>query len=276
MCSLAGCTEPHFKASTPTSLSISLFPLSNPSARQPILSAIAPAAPSTMVPIIAPSPRPAYTKCLSRTAPRTPAQPTDPSDDPFYVVPDSRPLKSPPQLLSPFRLPEDAGRSKLSKPAPCSPTKRRRGLSSNLSRSGRRRHNPRSECCISNFPRPPTSLDDLPWISALTIEPDLTDPWDIADLSLLNADWQAMRDGPGPVRRRKTSLRSDPLAPSTPTRNASPSPAPFPFVSLDDTLQTPAPRPYPPTSDVIFKGLYPIFPEDIDYPSRPADSQLSP
>lgn len=164
----------------------------------------------------------------------------------------------------------------LSKPVPCSPSKRRRGVSSNLSRSARRRHNPRSECCINTFPRPITSFDDLPWISALTIESDLTDPWDIADLSLLNADWQGMEDGAGPIRRRKTSLRTDPLSRSTPARNNSPSPVPFPFVSLTGVPHTPAPRFYADPSEVVFQGLRPIFPADIDYPPRPVDIQPSP
>ncbi|OJT04299.1 hypothetical protein TRAPUB_4933 [Trametes pubescens] len=212
-----------------------------------------------MVSLATPKPRTAPAKLSARTTqPRTPSQPSDPADDPFYVsgaynaslphlltpqqvVPDSRSLKSPPQLLSPFRLPEDAGRPK---------------------------------CCINPFPRPITSLDDLPWISALTIEPDYTDPWDIADLSLLNADWQER--GPGPMRRRKTSLRSDPLSPSTPTRKERPSPIPFPFVSMDEFPETPAPRPYADPSEVIFHGLHPIFPSDLDYPPRRVDMTVSP
>ncbi|KAL1944483.1 hypothetical protein VTO73DRAFT_2913 [Trametes versicolor] len=227
-----------------------------------------------MVSLATPKPRTAAAKFSARTTqPRTPSQPSDLADDPFYVVPDARSLKSPPQLLSPFRLPEDAGRPKLSKPAPCSPTKRRRGLSSNLTRSARRRHT-RAECCINTFPRPLSSLDDLPWISTLTIEPDYTDPWDIADLSLLNADWQER--GPGPMRRRKTSLRSDPLSPSTPTRKERSSPIPFPFVSMDEFPETPAPRPYADHSEVIFHGLRPIFPSDLDYPPRRVDITPSP
>ncbi|KAI0362168.1 hypothetical protein OH77DRAFT_1390182 [Trametes cingulata] len=229
-----------------------------------------------MVPIASPKPRTAPTKLSNRSTARAPSPPCDPADDPFYFVPDPRSLKSPPRLLSPFRLPEDAGRPKLSKPAPCSPTKRRRGLSSNLSRSTRRRHTARSECCINTFPRPITSIDELPWISALTIQPDFTDPWDIADLSLLNADYQAMSEGPGPVRRRKTSLRSDPLSQSSPKRAESPTPISFPFASLDGMPQTPYPRQCADPSEVVFHALHPIFPSDIDYPSNRPDNDMSP
>lgn len=85
-----------------------------------------------MVSLATPKPRTAAAKLSARTTqPRTPSQPSDLADDPFYVssaynaslprlltpqqvVPDARSLKSPPQLLSPFRLPEDAGRPKVS------------------------------------------------------------------------------------------------------------------------------------------------------------------
>ncbi|KAI0374946.1 hypothetical protein BV20DRAFT_403650 [Pilatotrama ljubarskyi] len=226
-----------------------------------------------MVPIISPKPRSAPAQLPNRPAPRGPSPPCDPADDPFYFVPDPRSLKSPPRLLSPFRLPEEAGRPK---PAPCSPTKRRRGVSSNLSRSGRRRHTARSECCINTFPRPITSLDELPWISALTIQPDFTDPWDIADLSLLNADWQAMSEGPGPVRRRKMSLRSDPLSQSSPKRAESPTPVSFPFASTDGAPQTPYPRSFADPSEVVFHALHPIFPSDVAYPPNRTDNEMSP
>ncbi|KAI0331112.1 hypothetical protein GY45DRAFT_1407118 [Cubamyces sp. BRFM 1775] len=228
-----------------------------------------------MVPIVSQESRPAHKLNSNRSTPRAPSQPCDPANDPFYFVPDARSTKSPQQLLPPFRLPEEAGRSKLSKPAPCSPTKRRRGLSSNLSRSVRRRHTPRPECCINNLPRPITSFDELPWISALTIEPDLTDPWDIADLSLLKADWQEMSSGPGPMRRRKTSLRSDPLSQSSPHTREPPSPIPFPFIQRDDIPQTPAPKFYPDPSEVIFQGLYPLFPSDVDTVSGTEDIEAS-
>ncbi|CDO69527.1 hypothetical protein BN946_scf184785.g32 [Trametes cinnabarina] len=232
-----------------------------------------------MVPPLATNPRAPHSSKPSCTTPKAPSQPSDPSDDPFYYqfVPDSHSIKSAPQLLPPFRLPEEAGRSKLSKPqpAPCSPTKRRRGLNSNLSRSTRRRHGPRSEYCINTFPRAYTSFDDIPWISALTIEPDPTDPWDIADLSMLKADWDQLADGPGPVRRRKTSLRSDPLAATAP-RNEPPSPVPFPFIHQDGVPQTPAPRYLADSSEIIFRDLHPIFPVDVEYASNTADVETSP
>ncbi|KAI0647100.1 hypothetical protein C8Q79DRAFT_1009242 [Trametes meyenii] len=223
--------------------------------------------------MVSPNPRSASTQTSSRSAPRAPTQPCDPADDPFFFVPDPRTLKTP-QLLSPFRLPEEAGRTKLSKPAPCSPTKRRRGLSSNLSRSGRRRHTARSDCCTTTFPRPITSFDDLPWISALTIEPDYTDPWDIADLSLLHHSWQEIveADGPGPVRRRKTPLRSNPLLQPSPKSSRPHSPIPFPFAHPDEMPQTPPPRLFADPSEVVFQGLHPlIFSPDLERSSGPVD-----
>ena len=140
----------------------------------------------------------------------------------------------------------------LSKP-PCSPTKRRRGVSRNLSRSARNRHCARSDCCINTICRPLTSLDDLPWISALTIEPDSTNPWDIADLSLLDHSL-------GPVRRRKTSLRSNPMddPDSSPLL---PSQLPLPVDDLPSRPTTPEPsHPSLLPSAVLFRNLMPVSP----------------
>lgn len=80
----------------------------------------------------------------------------------------------------------------------------------------------------------------------------------------------------GPMRRRKTSLRSDPLSHSTPTKTERASPIPFPFVSLDVSPQTPAPSTYADPSEVVFHALHPIFPSDTLYPARLYDSQASP
>ena len=193
-----------------------------------------------------------------------------------------------------YRLPEDVGPHKvcrlyaplpchilmspqLSKP-PCSPTKRRRGLARNLSRSARHRHCARADCCINTTSGPLTSLDDLPWISALSIEPDHSNPWDIADLSLLDTaiEEEVYSSGPGPVRRRKSSLRKDHLAQTPMKAHKAPSSlVPFPFVrgtlfSQSDLLpHTPPPRDQFVPSEVIFQGIHPIFPSDIEEPSRP-------
>ncbi|KAI0748172.1 hypothetical protein C8Q80DRAFT_721822 [Daedaleopsis nitida] len=224
-----------------------------------------------MVDISAPQPRTAHPFFPNhRRASRTQSLPSPIADDTFYCLPRPVPLNSPPRLLSPYRLPEDVGLHKLSKPS-CSPTKRRRGLTRNLSRSARHRHCARTDCCINTISRPLTSLDDLPWISALSIEPDHSNPWDIADLSLLDSsiEEEPSTRGPGPVRRRKTSLRLDPLAQSSTEDNESPSVV-FPFVrralfaQSELMPQTPQPKNRLNPSEVIFHGLRPMFPPDVE------------
>ena len=189
-----------------------------------------------------------------------------------------------------YRLPEDVGPHKvrrlyaplpchilmspqLSKP-PCSPTKRRRGASRNLSRSARQRHCARADCCIHTAARPLTSLDDLPWISALRIEPDPTNPWDIADLSCLNPTIEEEHTSSGPVRRRKTSLRLDPLA-QPKDEEMYCRDIPFPFIGRalfqDMTPQTPPPRDRFTPSNVFFHGLYPILPSEVEISSRSSE-----
>ncbi|RDX56724.1 hypothetical protein OH76DRAFT_1451776 [Lentinus brumalis] len=230
-----------------------------------------------MVHISAPQPHLAPAFRYARNPARTQSLPTAVADDTFFCIPQPQPMPSPPRLLSPYRLPEDAGLRKLSKP-PCSPTKRRRGAVRNLSRSARHRHCARADCCINTTSLPLTSLDDLPWISALSIEPDASNPWDIADLSLLDTaiEEQTPSRGPGPVRRRKSSLRMDPLTQSPVISDEAPSRlVPFPFArralfSQSDLLpHTPPPRDRFVPSEVIFQGLRPIFPSDTEELSRP-------
>ncbi|KAJ7632497.1 hypothetical protein FB45DRAFT_912601 [Roridomyces roridus] len=55
-------------------------------------------------------------------------------------------------------------------------------------------------------------FDRLPWISALDVSPDVLDPIDIADLSQLVVDDECGAPLSGPIRRRRTSLRSSPIA----------------------------------------------------------------
>lgn len=99
----------------------------------------------------------------------------------------------------------------------------------------------------------PHPFDQLPWISAMETTPELTNPWDIADLSLLP------ESGLGPVRRRKTSLRSNPMdAPES-------SPLQYPLQLNDDDLPS---RPTTPKSShpsllpsaVLFRNLMPVSP----------------
>ena len=273
-----------------------------------------------MVDISAPQPRLAHATFPPRRVTRTQSLPSAVADDTFYVsapppalltlshlsrtflqcAPRPLPLNSPPRLLSPYRLPEDAGLHKvsslyarsdlpiltspqLSKPL-CSPTKRRRGLARNLSRAARHRHCARTECCINTISGPPTSLDDLPWISALSIEPDYANPWDIADLSLLDIaiEEEPSSRGPGPVRRRKTPSRLHPLASPSKDDEVSPPVAAFPFVrralftQSDLTPQTPPPKIRFKPSEVTFHDLRPIFPSDLEEPPRSIDVDVSP
>ncbi|KAI0709294.1 hypothetical protein C8Q76DRAFT_104731 [Earliella scabrosa] len=236
-----------------------------------------------MVDISAPQPRLAHATFPPRRATRTQSLPSAVADDTFYCAPRPLPLNSPPRLLSPYRLPEDAGLHKLSKPL-CSPTKRRRGLARNLSRAARHRHCARTECCINTISGPPTSLDDLPWISALSIEPDYANPWDIADLSLLDIaiEEEPSSRGPGPVRRRKTPSRLHPLASPSKDDEVSPPVVAFPFVrralftQSDLTPQTPPPKIRFKPSEVTFHDLRPIFPSDLEEPPRSIDVDVSP
>ncbi|KAF5324828.1 hypothetical protein D9611_004256 [Ephemerocybe angulata] len=117
--------------------------------------------------------------------------------------------------------------------------------------------------------RGPHAFDQLPWLSALEAAPEHTSPWDIADLSLLPAESE---DGPGPVRRRKTSLRSNPMAaPCSPqSLPLPPSPSPAPLSPLDTNSQflfpcAPSPSPSPATplarfnpSRILFRNLMPV------------------
>jgi len=82
----------------------------------------------------------------------------------------------------------------------------------------RRPHAPRRHCRRADRHIESTlhPFDRLPWISAMDISPDALDPMDIADLSQLVVDDDqcgVVSPGSGPIRRRKTSLRSNPLAP---------------------------------------------------------------
>ncbi|KAJ6471612.1 hypothetical protein C8R47DRAFT_745432 [Mycena vitilis] len=123
----------------------------------------------------------------------------------------------------------------------CSSTKRRRTV-----RPQRQRQCARVECPIESAPHP---FDALPWISAMDTMPDAFDLADIADLSQLVIDdpppHRASRPSvSGPIRRRKTSLRSNPLHSRSRT-------------SHENTPHTPPSRiDY---SRVTFHNLMPVF-----------------
>ena len=161
---------------------------------------------------------------------------------------------SPPRLLSPIQL------------TPSPPVKRRVKL--------HRRRRPLScvDCQLEPMLHP---FDQLPWISALEATPRSLSPWDIADLSQIADPFS-----PGPIRRRKTSLRSNPMAlPPTPTpptqRSDDVSWAAGSTLPSNDTpisrSQTPPPRFTP--SRVLFHNLMPVYndqPRDCTFtPSLP-------
>ena len=80
------------------------------------------------------------------------------------------------------------------------------------------------------------------------------------------------------MRRRKTSLRSNPLS-HVSNRNEEVSRPCIPFMHLrqfaDREPQTPPPRTRFIPSDVVFQGLNPVFPSDVDEPSRQDDVDAS-
>lgn len=160
-------------------------------------------------------------------------------------------------------------------PTPCGSSNKRRAQSRLSARSARRRrHVQRVDCPFDAFGRP-SIFDQLPWISALEMPSPIN--CDIADLSLLplNEDPVPFSDttpASGPVRRRKTSLRSNPLGsihespPSEPLRQHAP--IRQHTDPLSDRPRTPQPRiPFDP-SRVTFRNLMPVFPRGVN-PSSP-------
>jgi hypothetical protein len=190
----------------------------------------------------------------------------------------------PPRLMSPIQLSPSAIRPPpiISKPLFNVPSKRRGKPTSYPPR--RRRPLPRVDCRLEPVSHP---FDQLPWISALEVAPDLLNPWDIADLSQISDPLPATipPSGPGPVRRRKTSLRSNPLAPTpTPTAtsqlpddSAHPCPAgsiaPFRDTSVYPG-STPRSRFIP--SRVLFRNLMPTCDFHNDEPNNCTFTPLYP
>ncbi|PPQ65319.1 hypothetical protein CVT24_011446 [Panaeolus cyanescens] len=87
------------------------------------------------------------------------------------------------------------------------------------------------------------AFDDLPWRSTLDESPQFINPSDIADLSLISNS--------GPIRTRKSSLRSTPLSSPPPTSPITPC-----DTSYLSRFLTPPPRIIP--SRVLFKNLMPV------------------
>ncbi|KAH9934998.1 uncharacterized protein B0H18DRAFT_495343 [Fomitopsis serialis] len=231
-------------------------------------------------PIVSPQPRPAFNPRLLSSS-RRPATPSAHPQQNVRALPQRR-LFSPPRLSTPLDLFDPrANKSPVSKSTPsCSATaKRRRNITFNTVRSPRRRHCMRTECPMSPLPGP-AFFDHIPWISQLEKTPTL--PMDIADLPVPESD--CMRTTPpctGPVRTRRTSLRSNPLGHSP---NRSPDYAPpdlhelplyalLPPDRLPSTPRTPVRAAFDP-SDVRFCGLHPTL-DQYDDSWRPSHA-LSP
>ncbi|PPQ81233.1 hypothetical protein CVT25_015757 [Psilocybe cyanescens] len=154
------------------------------------------------------------------------------------------------RLRSPIHLADSSIERPPPPPTACASSSRRR--SKPTSRSVRRRRlNPRVDC------RPSHTFDDLPWISTLDAAPEFLNPWDIADLSII-PDSDLSSSGPGPVRSRKSSLRSSPII-STKNTSSPPSlPLPLRDTSLlpSPSVSTPRSRFMP--SRVLFHNLMPV------------------
>lgn len=132
----------------------------------------------------------------------------------------------------------------------------------------RRRFPPRNESPRDARGRV-SMFDHLPWISAMELPPQLH-PCDIADLSQLPIDVEESNfsdaiPASGPVRRRKTSLRSNLLGDNP--ESELPSRQLFPFrqsASCDrNSPKTPPPKASFDATRVTFHNLMPIFPHGV-------------
>ncbi|KAH8107133.1 hypothetical protein BXZ70DRAFT_278322 [Cristinia sonorae] len=211
---------------------------------------------------------------IASPQPRRPSrkQSQSPAQPPLYLtdmaprvpcIPSSG-FNNPPRLLSPIRLGDPLNYLSKSSPS-CSP-KRRRSHVGVSSRSARRRHPSRTDCAL-NYATGPSVFDSLSWISQLQEAPECVDIWDIADLSLLPIEQSSPSSSVGPVRSRKSSLRSNPLAsPSASSQldRISKRPQPIPLLPLLDRealdTRTPPPSEKFDSNDIIFHELLPALP----------------
>ncbi|TFK72202.1 hypothetical protein BDN72DRAFT_895027 [Pluteus cervinus] len=124
---------------------------------------------------------------------------------------------------------------------------------------------------------PPHPFDILPWISALDAPLDLTSPGDIADLSQL-PDSYSPSSGPGPVRRRRPSLRSNPLQFTSEPQTTDLShllPAQVPCETSPPHTPRPRTRSKPTPSRVVFRHLMPMAMSTDVFHDDHANSQYS-
>ncbi|KAG2078118.1 hypothetical protein BDR04DRAFT_1147808 [Suillus decipiens] len=218
--------------------------------------------------IIAPSPR-RVTHTSFQDALQSPSPETRHCHAPPAVISETLPsriLLSPPRLLSPITLNEPRVLSLKSKsPIPCGAAVRRGSTRVTRSVNKRRRFPPRIESPLDVYGRVPV-FDGLPCISAMEFPPrfDLCDTADLSLLSTLGAEEPAFSDAipaSGPVRRRKSSLRLNPLGNNPESESPSRHVFPFQSPSCDrGRFKTPPPRaPFDPTQ-VTFHNLMPVFP----------------
>lgn len=154
---------------------------------------------------------------------------------------------------------------KSKSPMPCGAAARRGTTRVTRSVNKRRRFPPRIDSPRDACGRA-SVFDHLPWISAMEFPPRFN-PCDTADLSQLpiGVDLSDAIPASGPVRRRKASLRSNPLGDNSdselPSRQSFPSRQ---SLSCDrNFLKTPPPRaPFDPTR-VTFHRLMPVFPHGV-------------
>ena len=114
-------------------------------------------------------------------------------------------------------------------------------------------------------------FDTLPWISALESPSDCS-PSEIADLSQIHVQDRTYLDtttGPGPVRRRKTSLRSKPFSSGNADDVSCRSRQPFPREVIVNANQspprTPLSRIFAPAA-IRFHNLMPVYSDSDDFP----------
>lgn len=212
--------------------------------------------------IAAPSPRRARSSNLSARSVTLSQRFASPSPVQTFPPLSARNSISPSRLSSPIALQDIPYMSLHSKsPTPCNgPLKRR--TTPRPSRSARRRlHLPRIDCPLDPFRRAAV-FDQLSWIPALDAPPCVEH--DIADLSQipLKEDFSPSAysvPATGPVRRRKTSTRSNPLA-STPNNQTDVSILPLLPLHPSACPTTPPPRNSFDPSRVTFQNLMPVFP----------------
>ena len=140
----------------------------------------------------------------------------------------------------------------VTKSCSCTITRKRRS-STTGSRSSRRPR--RQDCLLGSNSHGPNIFDRLPWVSILDAPITQQNPWDVADLSQLPIDEPS--SPLGPIRRRKTSLRSAPFPPTPSSSPVSYSSVPFPSSEYASRDPRTPPREIESSSAIRFQGLLP-------------------